>query len=522
MRLIGLRLVAAISILLIAAGSLRASTSPRYGGTLHVELQAAKVSFDPREWKEGSLEFARDEKMAALVFDRLIALDNYGRFQPQLATEWLHDAGFKRWQFTLRTNVKFSDGTALGAGDVVAALQPLLPSGQQISANGSGVVIQSSAAMPDLLEELAWGRFFVYRVQADGTLLGTGAFFVTEPPANSIGEREAGTSNEDSGSGAIVSRSTSKASRLRFHANENNWAGRPFLDAIDVTLNVPPLRALFDLQLGKADLVELSPELVRRATQENLRVWTSAPTTLFGLRFDDRQAVASEPKLREALALSLDRQTIAGVLLQKQAEPASALLPQWLSGYAFLFTMETNLDRAKEIRASLPLNSVGITEPLRLRLDAAGDLAKLLGERVAVNARQASIVVQLQSHLAPRTVATSSSVSGEAAVGLHLFAWHYSSLSPRVELESFLSTLHLADPAAGSFISSTDPEQLYARERHILEDRRVLPLVAIPEFVGIGMNVHDWMPTRWGEWRLADVWLDTAAPAQNSVPGARP
>src|SRR5439155_22587690 len=58
----------------------------------------------------------------------------------------------------------------------------------------------------------------------------------------------------------------------RFRANEETWSGRPFLDAIQVTLGVPPLRQLVDLQLGKADVVELSPELVRRAMQDNQRV----------------------------------------------------------------------------------------------------------------------------------------------------------------------------------------------------------------------------------------------------------
>jgi len=36
--------------------------------------------------------------------------------------------------------------------------------------------------------------------------------------------------------------------------------------------NVPSPRALFDLQLGKTDLIELAPELVRRATQEEMRI----------------------------------------------------------------------------------------------------------------------------------------------------------------------------------------------------------------------------------------------------------
>src|SRR5216684_4716113 len=413
---------------------------PEYGGTLRVELRATWVSLDPRDWKVGTMELATDEKLGALVFDRLVALDNYGRFQPQLATEWSHDAAFKRWQFTLRANAKFSDGTALTNADAVAAFQPLLPEGQQISFSGSDVVIQSAAAMPDLLEELASGRFFVYRVQLDGTLMGTGPFFVAETASASHIPSSSTTFAADSNA-ALSASGANKTTHLRFRANEETWSGRPFLDAIEVTLGVPPLRQLLDLQLGKADLVELSPELVRRAMQDNQRVWASAPVTFYGLRFDSAQPSAAAAKLREAMAISLDRQTMANMLLQRQAEPASALLPQWLSGYAFLFTMETNIDHAKEIRATLPANLAAGTEPLRLRVDAPGDLAKLLGERVAVNARQAGILVQVVN----RAVQRATTASSDPASGVHLFSWHYSSLSPRVELESMVSTLNFGD-----------------------------------------------------------------------------
>jgi hypothetical protein len=194
-------------------------------------------------------------------------------------------------------------------------------------------------------------------------------------------------------------------------------------------------------------------------------------------------------------------------LLQKQAEPASALLPQWLSGYAFLFTMETNIDRAKELRATLPANLAAGTAPLRLRVDLPGDLAKLLGDRVAVNARQAAILVQVVNRPMTRGANNSANPSSDPAGGVHLFSWHYSSLSPRVELESMESTLNFGDPNDGA-VSSADPEQLYAREKKLIEERRVLPLVALPEYIGLSQRVRDWMPARWCEWHLADVWLD--------------
>ena len=504
MKLTGLRLLAVISASFAGAVCAKAATSPRYGGTLRVELRQSAIAFDPREWKAGASDSAADEKLGALVFDRLVTLDNYGRVQPQLATEWSHDAAFKRWQFTIRADVKFSDGAAFTASDVAAALQPLLASNQSILASGNAVVFQSPAPAPDLLEELSSGRYFVYRLQPDGGLLGTGPFFVSESAARAADGR---------------------VSHYKLSANDSCWAGRPFLDAVELTLGVPALRALFDLQLGRADLIDLSPELVRRATQENLRVWSSVPLRLFALRFDGAQTATADAKLREAFSLALDRGTMAGVLLQKQAEPAAALLPQWLSGYAFLFTMETNLNRAKEIRATLLENAAAGAKPLRLRVDAQGDIAKLLGERVAVNARQALISVQVVNRAALRVsvqdAANDAPGAVEPAAGLHLFEWHYSSLSPRAELESLVSAL-IPGGATDVANSSASPEQLYAIEKRLLDERRILPLVALPEFAGVGRNVRNWMPSRWGAWHLEEVWLDRADSLPEHSGVARP
>ena len=492
MRPINFRFLVLGSVLLASAAIAPAAEKPRYGGTLRVELSAASVSLDPRAWRVGSLDSAANEKLAALVFERLVALDNYGRFQPVLAAEWSHDASSKRWQFTIRQGIKFSDGAALTATDAVAALQPLLPATEQISASGNIVVIQSTTPVPDLLEELASGRYFIYRVLPNGALAGTGSFVLKEATVSGAASRAA-------------------SSHLYFRANEEAWSGRPFVDGIDVTLGVPPLRAMFDLQLGKTDLIELAPDLVPRAKQSNLRVWTSEPVTLYGLRFDDAQAAASDIRLREALSLSLDRGTMASVLLQKQAEPAAALLPQWLSGYAFLFNVDTNLERAKELRRGLPTNEAAGADPLRLRVDPAGDLAKLIGERVAVNARQAAISVQVVVRSVSRTTPATPATS-EPPSGVHLFAWHYSSLSPRAELDSLFAAYNLNEPSEVN-ATSTDHEQLYSRERKVLEDRRVLPLIVQAESVGLGSAVRDWMPARWGEWHLADVWLQIPEPA---------
>jgi hypothetical protein len=84
-----------------------------------------------------------------------------------------------------------------------------------------------------------------------------------------------------------------------------------------------------------------------------------------------------------------------------------------------------------------------------------------------------------------------------------------------VELDSMFAAFALAE-SSNAAPPSAEAEQLYARERRVLGEWRVLPLVQQAESVGIGTTVRDWMPSRWGEWQLADVWLDIPEPAQSN------
>ena len=221
-----------------------------------------------------------------------------------------------------------------------------------------------------------------------------------------------------------------------------------------------------------------------------------------------RNAAPASGQLREALWLAHDRDTMASVLLQREAQPADSLLPQWLSGYAFLFESAMNLQRARELRAVFPAGVPGAVQPLRLSVDAPGDLFKLMGERLAGKARQANLLVQV-------ALPARASNSPAPAVGLHLLAWHNDSLSQHAELEAFVKqSLDGADLPA----NTTDPEQLFAQERRLLEERRILPLVLLPEYAGVRANVHNWNASPWGDWRLADVWLDSEEPMTTKEP----
>jgi hypothetical protein len=51
----------------------------------------------------------------------------------------------------------------------------------------------------------------------------------------------------------------------------------------------------------------------------------------------------------------------------------------------------------------------------------------------------------------------------------------------------------------------------------VLDAAKIVPLAFLPELSAAAPSVHDWLAPRWGEWRLADAWLEET---QKPAPGA--
>jgi peptide/nickel transport system substrate-binding protein len=58
-----------------------------------------------------------------MVYDMPFGLDEKGQPKPQMVDKWTTSKDGKLWTFTLRPGLKFSDGTAVTATDVVASMQ---------------------------------------------------------------------------------------------------------------------------------------------------------------------------------------------------------------------------------------------------------------------------------------------------------------------------------------------------------------------------------------------------------------
>ena len=454
-------LLFAATSLLLALHPAAAATRPRYGGMLRVELSAAPTSLDPGQT---AFPTSTQEQLATLMFDRLVELDQQARPQPALAASWQHDPDYRRWLLRLQSGVLLHNRSPLRPHLVVMSLAASNP-GWHLRLQGDDIVIESSSPIPNVLAELACARNSIVVHTEAGAVVGTGPFRVS---------------------------TWETGKRLVLTANEDYWGGRPFLDSIEITFGRSQRDQALDLQLGRADVVEIPPDQIRRAQQEGQRVAVSAPAELIALAFSDKPTV-KEPALRESISLSIDRSAIQSALLQKQGETAVGLLPQWVSGYSFLFPVTTSLERARQLR-----RDVGTASPLTLAYDWSDPLARAVAERVSVNARDADIAIQPYGE--------NLSARG-ANADIRVVRLPLASSDPAAALDAIA-----AATGHQSAMQAASPEEMYATDRALRSDFRMVPIVYVPQAWALAAGVRNWVTPRRGGWRLTDAWLEGEKP----------
>jgi ABC-type transport system substrate-binding protein len=468
MKRIAYQFLAAISWLALltnAASVATAETRPRYGGTLRVMLQSTPAALEIPA-SPTPAEYWDLARTLSLIGDTLITLDAQDRPQPALAVAWQSDASARHWQFTLRRGVKFHDGSIASPAAVVQILAALHPN-WIVRATTDSISIDSDTPMPSLLAELALPRNLILKRNKDkndsAIPIGTGAFVIADWQPGKM---------------------------LKLAANEDSWAGRPFVDSIAIEFGKSLRDQAIALELDKADIIEAAPQAVN-SSQHNAS--SSLPVELLALVFSPN-AKPQDPRVREALALAIDRKPIQSVLLKGAGEPAATILPNWTTGYSAAFSAQANPQRARSLlddsRQSAPKLSFGLS------YDPRDPQAQLIAERIALNAREAGITVQV-------------SLSG--ADDIRLMRVVLPSPDPATSLDEAARQLGLPQPAF-QLSHGGSLDDLYQAEKNLLDGYNVIPLFHLPVANAASAHVRDWQPDRLGQWNrpgasLADIWL---------------
>jgi ABC-type transport system substrate-binding protein len=445
-----LRAISAILILVAVSVPSEARTRPRWGGRAVIELREASAEFDPRS-EQTSPELR--QQIASLVFETLTRTDATGGVQPELASSWTR-VHATRWAFTLRTGASFSDGTAVTAAQVTTALAPQLRDAK-FSQDGSTVLVDTPQPWDNLPAILSLPRFAV--VKENGPLpIGSGPYKLAD---------------WQPGRG------------LQLVRNGEYDGAAPYVEIIEVRFNQnggsTPVAG------NGVDLAELTLEQARSfGTASGKRSDDGAE--LYALRWIE--SVRIDDRVRKGLALAIDRASLALPFSREGVMPAAGYLPQAVSGYEFLFEQKPDVGQARSL-----VRDAGWRLPLPLAYRANDPVARLIAERIAVNAREAGLNVQPFGE---------KDGQGATAAVARIVRVPVASESPAAALFNIAASLGLP---AGSALGDNDAGRLLAAERDLLNDARVMPLLHAPAIIWQSRRLHDVDSA--SEWRLDSAWI---------------
>ena len=450
------RSLAVSSLMALALYPASAATRPRYGGNLRVELTAQVRSLDPLTDSAA--------QVAPLLFDTLVTLDSGGHLQSALAVTWTQEND-RRCRFTLRPGVTFSDGTPLTATTVAASLRNANPD-WTVREVGDVVIVEADQPTPNLPQILALARNAIALRNGDA-VLGTGPFTVAD---------------------------WQPGVRAVLQARDNGWRPRPYLDRIEMQFNRGLREQSVDLDLGRADVIDIAPEETNR--QSTRRVVRSDPVVLLALRFSHTNTAVKDARVREAVSLAVDRDSIANILLQRRGEPAGGLLPNWITGYSFLFPTRPQLARARQLRSE-----ARVLVPMTLVYRAADPVARLIAERIALNAADAGL-----------TVRTAPDTQNIAVPDIELVSVRLPSADDATDLVSLARPGVLALPLTDSIGDA--PDAAYRSTVAALKEIWAAPIAYVPIGFALSSRVADWNMSRLGQWQLENVSVTQAEVAK--------
>lgn len=256
-----------------------------------------------------------DEQVASLLYDSLLAFDEQGGIISGLATDW-EMVDDKTVAMTIRTDVKFHDGTPVTAEDVKATIDRL----------GLGELAQSMVATPGItVNILAEDKIEVSSPQVFGPILNALAYIKILPKANI--DNPDNFKDAANGSGPYKFDSYSGNSVI-LEANEAYWGGAPKIKTVTFRYIEDAQARISALLSGQVDiLTRVSPEdLARVEGNDDFFVTDVSPPAQI-IAIYQHNGPLGNPKLRTALAHAIDREGIAANIMKGLNKVGFSSLP---------------------------------------------------------------------------------------------------------------------------------------------------------------------------------------------------
>lgn len=306
-----------------------------------IGLQAAITSLDPHFHN-----LSPNNSLNIHVYEPLIARDANQKLVPALATSWkaLDDL---TWEFKLRRNVRFHDGSPFTAADVVYTLNrvPNVPNSPSSFATFTKPIVDVKVVDPHTL---------VFKTATPHVLLPSDVASVLI--VSKLHGAKATTADYNSGKAAIGTGPYKfdeyvPNQRVVLKANYGYWGGEEPWDKVTFKILTNSAARVAALLSGDVQMIEtvptsdiarlaqdkkfaLSDKVSNRVIYVHLHQWSDKAPPFVTAK--DGKPLEKNPfkdaRVRKALSLAINREAIAERVMERKAVPAAQLLPDFFYG----------------------------------------------------------------------------------------------------------------------------------------------------------------------------------------------
>ncbi|MEO5826387.1 MAG: ABC transporter substrate-binding protein [Gemmatimonadales bacterium] len=316
------RLAAALvgtSLLLGACNGRDADPRP---GVLIAAIPGAPAHLNPAITTNGGVHAAAD-----LLYDGLLGLDEQQRPVPALATRWEVLDGGAQYVFHLRQGVRWHDGQAFSAADVVYSFTDVLLRFHSRTRASLGPVVDSIVAPDDSTVVFHLRQPYAPLLQqldvVEAPILPRHVYAGTDPQINPANNAPVGT-------GPFRFVESRPGAELRYAANPDYFGGAPGVSQLILRVIPDPGTQVIALEAGEVDWLYGVPgaERARLLRTPHLKFIETAlnaggSNCVTTVAFNLDRPVFHDVRMRRALTHAVDRQQFADRVLFAQGTAAS-------------------------------------------------------------------------------------------------------------------------------------------------------------------------------------------------------
>jgi oligopeptide transport system substrate-binding protein len=321
------------------------ATQGRRGGTLAMAL------LDPGPLDPARADRLEDEIVLGNLFDGLTTLDPAGAVRPGAAASWTSDPTLRRWEFRLRPDARWSDGSPVRSTDFTFAWHRLAdpkakpappPARTLLSAvTGYRAFVAGRARS---ISGLATPDPTTLAVRLDHPFADLPALVAALPlsplPSTLVGPDPAAYLTRPVGNGPFRLAAPARPGRpLILDRNPAYPESPALLDRVSIQRVPDEQTAWLELQNGQVSFAPLPLDQLAAART----VYGSSPDgrtrpgllegptlTTWQLTFNLRSKLGKDPRWRQAVSLAIDREDLAATLA---GTPATGLVPPATPGW---------------------------------------------------------------------------------------------------------------------------------------------------------------------------------------------